>query len=236
MLVRIVLFSILGLLVACGSAAPSAPPNNVARAQPVDLPATSEQPQPSETQAAPPPEWCIAPDALDVWARVPPEAPVGVTDPIAAPATVNRRPNPDTEFVVRDLTDEERAREDSHLRIIQSSSSTEADRRSSRYAIARLYYQANQVDVAAPLFMAIARDVPAGELRAYSAQLALDSLNARFTHQLNDPATQTECIQLLETWAEESRGQLCSVSSTNQELCEMLSRLLSQARAHQHTP
>ncbi len=236
MLVRIALLSLLGLLVACGSAASSSPTHTVARAQPVDLPASSEQAPPSETQAAPPPETCIAPNALDVWARVPPDAPAGVTDPIAPPATVNRHPNLDTEFVVRDLTDEERAREDSHLRVIRDPSMTETDRRSSRYAIARLYHQANQVNVAAPLFMAIARDVPAGELRTYAAQLALDSLNVRFSRQLHDSAAQNECTQLFVAWADESRAQFCSVPSTNQELCEMLSQLLSQARAHQHTP
>lgn len=103
-----------------------------------------------------------------------------------------------------------------------------------RYQQARVFYEANRWEVAAPLFLEVALDTTPHEIRIYAASLYLDTVNFLLVHR---PARAAACLEELEQRIPQIAQHLCTPSPSPEahEICRVLESMdcaIAERRAH----
>lgn len=93
-----------------------------------------------------------------------------------------------------------------------------------RYQQARVFYEANRWEIAAPLFLEVALDTTFHEIRIYAASLYLDAVNLILAHR---PSRSAACLDELGQRIPQLAQHLCSPSPSPeaQEICRVLENL-----------
>jgi hypothetical protein len=106
---------------------------------------------------------------------------------------------------------------------------TDPDRAETTYALARIYYGANQWPPAYFLFDELALDPVAGEFAVFAASLALDSLNLQLRGASG--AAREDCRAQFGDVVARYRAHFCEPAVADEELCRTLERLAEQLGA-----